>query len=164
VQKSADAMTIDSTCNIAGKTAKTHAEISGSFDSAYKMTVTSQGEGTPGNDITLSLEAKWLGPCGADQKPGDLVMGNGMKLNILRTEAGRRDRSTDPVALTGIAVTTKPKGSQLPRILNTSRRGLLAAALSVVLPKPLLAQGSAAGRLIFPADFVWGASTSNISN
>ena len=47
------------------------------------MTVTSQGEGVPGNDITLSLEAKWLGPCGPDQKPGDLVMGNGMKLNIL---------------------------------------------------------------------------------
>jgi hypothetical protein len=83
VQKSADGMTIDSTCTIAGKTAKTHAVISGSFDGAYKMTVTSQGEGTPGNDITLSLEAKWLGPCAADQKPGDLVMGNGMKLNII---------------------------------------------------------------------------------
>jgi len=83
VQKSADGMTIDSTCTIAGKTAKTHAVISGSFDSAYKMTVTSQGEGMPGNDITLSLEAKWLGPCAADQKTGDLVMGNGMKLNIL---------------------------------------------------------------------------------
>ena len=81
VQKSADGMTIDSTCTIAGKTAKTHAAISGSFDSAYQMMVTSQG--TPGNDITLSLEAKWLGPCGADQKPGDLVMGNGMKLNVL---------------------------------------------------------------------------------
>jgi hypothetical protein len=83
VQKSADGTTIDSTCTIAGKTAKTHAVISGSFDSAYKMTVTSQGEGMPGNDITLSLEAKWLGPCAADQKPGDLIMGNGMKLNIL---------------------------------------------------------------------------------
>jgi Protein of unknown function (DUF3617) len=83
MQKSADGMTIDATCTIAGKTAKTHAVISGSFDSAYKMTVTSQGEGAPGNDITLSLEAKWLGPCAADQKPGDLVMGNGMKINIL---------------------------------------------------------------------------------
>jgi Protein of unknown function (DUF3617) len=83
VQKSADGMTIDSTCTIAGKTARTHAVIAGSFDSAYKMTVTSQGEGVPGSDITLSLEAKWLGPCPADQKPGDLVMGNGMKLNII---------------------------------------------------------------------------------
>ena len=92
VQKSADAMTIDSTCTIAGKTAKTHAVISGRFDSAYKMTVTSQGEGAPGNDITLSLEAKWLGPCGADQKPGDLVMGNGMKLNIL--DAQKQDAAT----------------------------------------------------------------------
>jgi hypothetical protein len=83
VQKTADGMTIDATCTIAGKTAKTHAVIAGSFDSAYKMTVTSQGEGVHGNDITLSLEAKWLGPCAADQKPGDLIMGNGMRLNIL---------------------------------------------------------------------------------
>ena len=28
------------------------------------------------------IEAKWLGPCKADQKPGDIVMGNGMKMNI----------------------------------------------------------------------------------
>jgi hypothetical protein len=83
VQRSADSMTIDSTCTIDGKTAKTHAAVSGNFDSAYTMTVTSQGEGTPGNDITLTLEAKWLGPCAADQKPGDLVMGNGMKINML---------------------------------------------------------------------------------
>ena len=83
VQKSADEMTIDSSCTIAGKTAKTHAVIAGSFDSAYRMMVTSQGEGAPGSDITLSIEAKWLGPCAADQKPGDLVMGNGVKLNIL---------------------------------------------------------------------------------
>jgi hypothetical protein len=83
VQRSADTMTVDSTCTIDGKTAKTHAVVSGSFDNAYTMTVTSQGEGTPGNDITLSLEAKWLGPCAAEQKPGDLIMGNGMKINIL---------------------------------------------------------------------------------
>lgn len=96
VQKSSDGMTIDSTCTIAGKTAKTHAVISGSFDSAYTMTITSQGEGMPGNDITLSLDAKWLGPCGADQKPGDLVMGNGMKINILDAQK-QGAGSTTPV-------------------------------------------------------------------
>jgi len=34
------------------------------------------------------VEAKWLGPCKPDQKPGDMVMG-GMKMNIKDLEALR---------------------------------------------------------------------------
>jgi hypothetical protein len=29
------------------------------------------------------MAAKWIGPCAADQKPGDMIMANGMKINIL---------------------------------------------------------------------------------
>ena len=29
-----------------------------------------------------TIEAKWLGACKADQKPGDIVMPGGMKMNI----------------------------------------------------------------------------------
>ncbi len=83
VQKSGDKITIDSTCMIGGKTATSHAVIAGSFDSAYDMTVTSQAEGIPNGGMTMTMSAKWLGPCAADQKPGDMVMGNGMKINIL---------------------------------------------------------------------------------
>jgi hypothetical protein len=32
---------------------------------------------------TITLEAKWLGPCGADQKPGDTMLSNGVKINIV---------------------------------------------------------------------------------
>ena len=31
---------------------------------------------------TTTIEAKWLGACKADQKPGDIVMPGGMKMNI----------------------------------------------------------------------------------
>jgi hypothetical protein len=31
----------------------------------------------------MTIVAKWLGPCTVDQKPGDMIMGNGMKFNIL---------------------------------------------------------------------------------
>ena len=31
----------------------------------------------------MTMEAKWLGACKADQKPGDMIMGNGMKVNIV---------------------------------------------------------------------------------
>ena len=83
VQRSADTITIDSVCTVAGKTATSHAEITGSFDSAYTMTVTSDSATTPGSKTKMTMAAKWLGPCTGDQKPGDMIMGNGMKINIL---------------------------------------------------------------------------------
>jgi hypothetical protein len=83
VQRSGDTMTIDSTCTFKDKTATSHAVVKGSFDSAYTMTVTSEGEAMPSGKMTLTINAKWLGPCTADQKPGDMIMGNGLKMNIL---------------------------------------------------------------------------------
>ena len=83
VQRSANAITIDSACTVGGKTATAHAAITGSFDSAYTMVVTSQSTGTPDDKMTTTIVARWLGPCTADQRPGDMIMGNGLKFNIL---------------------------------------------------------------------------------
>jgi Protein of unknown function (DUF3617) len=81
VQKSGNTTTIDSVCTFAGKTRTSHVVITGSFDSGYTMTVTGQTEGQPAGR-TVTLSAKWLGPCAADQRPGDMIMPNGTKLNI----------------------------------------------------------------------------------
>src|SRR5260221_6719904 len=86
VRKSGNTITIDATCNLAGKTATSHSVITGSFDSAYTMTVTSQSDALPGGNMTMTMAAKWLGPCAADQKPGDMIMGNGFKVNILEMQ------------------------------------------------------------------------------
>jgi hypothetical protein len=83
VQRSAGAITIDSVCAVAGKTTTSHAEITGSFDSAYTMTVTSDSAAAPGGKSRMTMAAKWLGPCASDQKPGDMIMANGMKINVL---------------------------------------------------------------------------------
>jgi hypothetical protein len=82
VKSAADSVTIDSTCTVGGKTATAHAVATGSFDSAYTMTVTSLSEEIPGGKMVMTMEAKWLGACAADQKPGDIVMSNGMKINV----------------------------------------------------------------------------------
>jgi hypothetical protein len=37
----------------------------------------------PGAATHLKIEAKWLGPCAAGQKPGDVTMPNGMTMNVL---------------------------------------------------------------------------------
>jgi Protein of unknown function (DUF3617) len=82
VKQSENSMTIDSVCTAGGKPATAHSIVTGSFDSQYTMTVTSQSEELPGGKMTMTIEAKWLGPCAADQKPGDVVMSNGAKVNL----------------------------------------------------------------------------------
>jgi hypothetical protein len=89
VSKSGDAIVVDSVCSFAGATSTSHAVITGSFDSAYTMKVTSKRKGGPsipgmasGGETHMTVEAKWLGPCAKGQRPGDMIMPNGMKMNL----------------------------------------------------------------------------------
>ena len=34
-------------------------------------------------EMSAIIDARWLGPCKADQKPGDVILGNGARINIL---------------------------------------------------------------------------------
>ena len=91
VQKSGNTITIDSVCTVVGKPKTTHTVITGSFDSGYTMAITSQTDGAP---RTMNIEAKWLGPCAADQKPGDTIMPNGVKMNVLDMKKGTPPSAT----------------------------------------------------------------------
>jgi hypothetical protein len=93
VQKSGSSFTIDSTCTVQGKSVDTHSVITGSFDSAYTTTVTTQGAS---GGATVTMAARWLGPCKPDQKPGDMIMANGTKINIL--DAQKRGPAGAPAA------------------------------------------------------------------
>jgi len=86
IQKTATGYVSDSVCTVAGRTVTSHAEITGDFNSAYTMKATSNSQGGSAaatHDGTVTIEAKWLGACKADQKPGDIVMPGGMKMNVL---------------------------------------------------------------------------------
>ena len=75
----------DSVCGVAGMSITSHAEINGDFNSAYTVKSTSHSERGPAavpRDSTTTVEAKWLGACKSDQKPGDIVMLGGMKMNV----------------------------------------------------------------------------------
>ncbi|HKU06856.1 MAG TPA: DUF3617 family protein [Bradyrhizobium sp.] len=89
IQKTAAGYVSDSICSVAGMTVTSHAEITGDFNSAYTVKSTSRSEGGPSGvprDSATTIEAKWLGACKADQKPGDIVMPGGMKMNILELD------------------------------------------------------------------------------
>jgi hypothetical protein len=88
MQRVGNTIVADSVCKFGAGTSISHAVMTGDFNSAYTVKIDSKHEGAtmPGmparGDTKMTVEAKWLGPCTADQKPGDMIMGNGMKMNI----------------------------------------------------------------------------------
>jgi hypothetical protein len=85
LKKTATGYVSDSVCGIGGASITSHSEIVGDFNSAYTVHSTSHSDKGPGGkplDTTTAIEAKWLGACKPDQKPGDIVMPGGMKMNI----------------------------------------------------------------------------------
>jgi Protein of unknown function (DUF3617) len=90
IKNSGGVMTVDSVCSFGAGTTTSHAVVTGSFDSAYTVNVTSTRQGgpaipgvAPGTPTHMTVEGKRLGNCEAGQKAGDIMMGNGIKMNIL---------------------------------------------------------------------------------
>jgi hypothetical protein len=88
VQKTATGYISDSVCSLGGGSLTSHSEIVGDFSSAYSVTTVSHSDKGPANlrDSTTKIEAKWLGDCKPGQKPGDIVMPGGFKLNVKDAE------------------------------------------------------------------------------
>ncbi|MBV8837155.1 MAG: DUF3617 family protein [Alphaproteobacteria bacterium] len=86
LQASGDSLTIDAVCDFGnGVTATSHAVVTGDFNSAYVMKSVSKRTGGPPHlraETNTTIEAKWLGPCKADQRPGDMIINDSTKINI----------------------------------------------------------------------------------
>lgn len=80
-----------STCKMQGMTMTTSGTATGDFQSNYRVDATTKMEPAPMPQMAqsrMTITAKWLGACPAGRKPGDMVMGNGMVMNM--NSAGRR--------------------------------------------------------------------------
>ena len=69
ITKSAGTITVDSVCKFGDATTTSHAVVTGSFDSAYTVNVTSTRQGgasmpgpVPGAATHMTISATWLGP------------------------------------------------------------------------------------------------------
>jgi hypothetical protein len=84
IQKTATGYVSDSVCKVGAMSITSHSDIVGDFNSAYTVKSTSHNEGGAGlaRDSTTTVEAKWMGACKPDQKPGDIMMPGGMKMNV----------------------------------------------------------------------------------
>jgi hypothetical protein len=89
IQQTATGYVSDSVCSVAGGSMTSHSDVTGDFNSAYTVKTTTHSEGGPAGqprEATAVIEAKWLGECRPGQKPGDIVMPGGFKLNIKDAE------------------------------------------------------------------------------
>jgi hypothetical protein len=85
VQRDGGKLVVDAVCQLdrTSTTATTHAVVTGDANSAYKIEskatydppVRGHSEGS------AMLEARWLGPCKPGQRPGDVILPNGMKVS-----------------------------------------------------------------------------------
>src|ERR1700712_58187 len=85
IQKTVTGYVTDSICTMGGISMTSHSETTGDFNSGYTVKSTSHSQGGPAGmarDSTMTIEAKWLGPCKSDQKPGNIIMPGGIKMNI----------------------------------------------------------------------------------
>ncbi len=88
MRREGDRIVTDSVCKLGETTATTHSVISGRFDQNYDVDVRTRFD-PPMMGMSEShtvIKARWLGPCAAGQRPGDVVMPNGMKMNIFDAE------------------------------------------------------------------------------
>jgi hypothetical protein len=95
MRKEGDKVVAESVCKLENSTAKTRAVFTGSFDSTYKVDIKSTYEPPLRGmkEASSVIEAKWLGPCKAGQKPGDIVMPGMPNINM---DAMRKGASKGP--------------------------------------------------------------------
>ena len=91
IHVSGSVATIDAVCKIGDSVQTSHSTITFSGTTAYRAEarVHSEPPFMGRSDSTAAQEGKWTGPCPPDMRPGDLVMGNGMKINIQDMARGK---------------------------------------------------------------------------
>jgi Protein of unknown function (DUF3617) len=73
--------TSTSTCKFGGTVHTSHARVTGDFNSKITMVLTRDGSNTPETQLTMA----WIGACKPGMIGGDVIMSNGMKMNVLNS-------------------------------------------------------------------------------
>jgi hypothetical protein len=79
VVKTANGYELEATCKIGEMTSKSRSVITGDFNSKVTVQVTAliSTGGGPAQESKTTVESRYLGPCEAGQKPGDIIMPDG---------------------------------------------------------------------------------------
>ena len=79
-----DRLTFSSVCNFGNTTATSKGVASGDFNKAYTVETHSTYDPPMAGlkEASNKITAKWLGPCKAGQRAGDVIMPNGTTINM----------------------------------------------------------------------------------
>jgi hypothetical protein len=84
INRSGSTVTVNTSCKMGQSQMTTQAVTKFTGDTAYHTEANTKIdppiEGHAAS--TVMQDAKWTGPCGADMQPGDVILGNGMKMNV----------------------------------------------------------------------------------
>ncbi len=90
IRREGDRYVADSVCRIGDSTATTRAVFSGNFDTTYNADI--EAKYSPPlmgmSEGRSMVSARWLGPCRAGARPGDITMPNGMVMNLYDAPPG----------------------------------------------------------------------------
>lgn len=90
--KPAGGYDIDLACSVHEQTIETRVELRGDLGSVYSGTYTVRQTGiVPPPPGTVNFQGRWLGSCKADQRPGDMVLPNGITVNVV-DDVGRAEK------------------------------------------------------------------------
>jgi hypothetical protein len=83
-KKEGESYVTDSVCSMNGTTITSHTITSGDFTKSYHVeSASTMNPPLMGRSETkIAVDAKYLGDCEAGQKPGDIIMSTGQKMNI----------------------------------------------------------------------------------
>lgn len=84
INRVGNTVTIDSACKMGDTRTTTHAVTRFTGDTAYHTEADSKLDlpRAGGDQSKVIQDGKWVGPCPADMSAGDMIMGNGMKMNV----------------------------------------------------------------------------------
>ncbi len=84
VSKTSTGYRISSVCKLAGSTVSSEGTFAGNFSSEYAGDITTSFEPPVFGHKTsaTTIRAKWLGACPSGMQPGDMLLPNGMKMNV----------------------------------------------------------------------------------
>jgi|SRR5262245_11357180 len=79
---------VDTVCKVDDKiTATLQTVFTGDFNASYTVRATTRVEGEPAATKTpprtILIAAKWLGACKPDQRPGDIILPEGKRMNVI---------------------------------------------------------------------------------
>lgn len=91
IGRSGSTVTVDAVCKIGESRTTTHTVTKYNGDTAYHTDASTKIDPPIGGhaDAAMTQDAKWISSCPADMQPGDLSMGNGMKMNIKQMLSGK---------------------------------------------------------------------------